>query len=47
MTTQQSDNVNTTYVAPAICNLVGLHQDLAMWKPSTLGPFGPHGQLGS
>ena len=47
MTTQQSDDVNTTYVAPAICNLVGLHQDLAMWKPSTrpLRPPRPIGKL--
>ncbi|MES3029489.1 MAG: iron-containing redox enzyme family protein [Pseudomonadota bacterium] len=41
MTTRNTDDVKTAYVAPAICDLAGLHQDLAHWNHRRLAPSAP------
>ena len=41
MTTQYTDTAETTYVAPAICDPMGLHQNLARWNHRRLAPAAP------
>ena len=39
--TQASDQATQIYAAPAICDSVGLHQDLAKWNHRRLAPSAP------
>lgn len=41
MTTQNTETVKTKYIAPAICDPMGLHQNLARWNHRRLAPSAP------